>query len=396
MPRFTPFRGVRYDPARVRLADVTAPPYDVVDAEERGRLGARSPFNAVRIDLPAAEPGVDRYAVARRLLHGWMADGVLVTEAVPAFYGYRMTYADALGRPRHTTGVIGALDLVPPGEGGILPHERTHSRARDDRLAMLRTCQANVSPVWLLSLAAGLTARCQPAGPAIDRWSDDEGVGHELWVIDDPATEAAISELVGSAPLVIADGHHRYETSLAYRDEQRAAAGRGPWDALMAFVVELSEAELAVHPIHRLVAGLPDDLDLVGALAPDFTAEPLTGGAADEPALLADRLPATGGLALLEPDRAWLLRPAGGDDVDSERLAAALDRLPGHAVRYHHSPAVVAKAVASGDAQAGFLLRPVPVSRIAAAARAGARFPPKTTLFAPKPRTGLVFRSLEP
>ncbi|HEX9991960.1 MAG TPA: DUF1015 domain-containing protein [Acidimicrobiales bacterium] len=396
MPGFAPFSGVRYDPALVRLADVTAPPYDVVDAEERSRLSGRSPYNVVRIDLPLAEPGVDRYAKACRLFHGWLRDGVLRTERAPAFYGYRMTYEDELGRPRHTTGVIGALDLVAPGEGGILPHEQTHQRARSDRLTMLRTCRANLSPVWLLSLAAGLTARCAPETEPVDRWVDEEGVGHELWVVDDPAAEATIAELVGSAPLVIADGHHRYETSLAYRDERHAeGAGPGPWDRLMAFVVELAEDELDVHPIHRLLSGLPDDLDLVAALAASFDAARLAGGEGDDPVGLAARLPDLGGLGLLTAEGAWLLRPRHGADVDSGVLAGALAALPDHVVRYHHSPTAAAKVVRSGDAQAAVLLRPVPVPRIADAARAGERFPPKTTFFAPKPRTGLVFMNLD-
>jgi uncharacterized protein (DUF1015 family) len=397
VPRFVPFRGVRYDTARVRLADVTAPPYDVVGPGERERLAGRSPYNAVRVDLPVPEPGIDRYEVACRLLQRWIGDGVLVADPAPLFYGYRMTYVDVLGRPRHTAGVIGALDLVPPGEGGILPHELTHQRDRSDRLTMLRSCRANLSAVWLLSLAPGLSAHCSPAGPMVDRWEDDDGVGHELWLIDDRGAQAKVAELVASAPLVIADGHHRYETSLAYRDERRHRdGGGGPWDALMAFVVELVDDELDVHPVHRLVAGLPAGVDVVDALSAAFAVERLEDGAADDPAALAARLPELGGLALVTGTATWLLRPRDGDDVDSGSLAAALSALPTHEVAYHHSATAVANVVRNGGAQAGVLLRPVPVPRIAEAARVGERFPPKTTFFAPKPRTGVVFRSLDP
>mgnify|MGYP006180677023 CR=1 FL=1 len=157
MPRFEPFRGLRYDRDRVSLVDVTAPPYDVIDERQRAQL-ATNARNAVRIDLPIDEDGEDRYRVACRLLHEWQDEQTLVTDDEPTFTIYRMTFTEEAGHVRHTTGVIGALELWPPGAGEILPHEHTTPKAKSDRLDMLRSCRYNLSAIWGLSLAEGLTA----------------------------------------------------------------------------------------------------------------------------------------------------------------------------------------------------------------------------------------------
>ena len=400
MPRFETFAGIRYDPTRVDLDDVIAPPYDVIGPDERARLEARSPWNVVRIDLSEPEAGRDRYDNACHLFHEWLDAGVLVADEEPAFYVYRMGFHDEQGRPRQTAGVIGALELSVPGQGDVLPHERTMSKPKDDRLNLMRACRANLSPVWGLSLAAGLSSLCELPGPPVARGTDDEGVHHRLWRIDQPGVVEAITSAVASSAVVIADGHHRYETALAYRDEQRAAGeGPGPHDLLMAYIVELADEQLTVRPIHRLVSGLPPTLDLVDALSPffdAFDARPVSG-ASTLPARMVD----AGSLALVGRDQTWLLRPrpdAFSDEtaLDSSRLADALDALPDHHIAYQHGVDAVVAAVEKGDAQAGFLLRPATVMQIAAAARARRRMPAKTTFFYPKPRTGLVFRRLTP
>ena len=401
MPRFEPFAGVRYDPTRVDLDDVIAPPYDVVGPDERARLEARSPWNVVRIDLSEPDGDRDRYENACHHFHEWLDAGVLVADEEPSFYVYRMGFHDEQDRPRQTAGVIGALELSVPGEGDVLPHERTMSKPKDDRLNLMRACRANLSPVWGLSLASGLSSLCELPGPPVGRGTDEEGVHHRLWRISQPGVVEAIASAVASAPVVIADGHHRYETALAYRDEQRAAGSdAGPQDLLMSYIVELADEQLTVRPIHRLVSGLPPELDLVEALSPffdPFEAGPVSG-AVSLPARMAD----TGSLAMVWRAQTWLLRPhpdafteAGGEGgLDSSRLAAALDALPDHDVAYQHGVDAVVAAVEKGNAQAGFLLRPATVAQIAAAARAGRRMPPKTTFFYPKPRTGMVFRRL--
>ncbi len=395
VPRFEPFRGVRYDRSR-SLADVTAPPYDVIDDRQRAEL-ASEPMNAVRIDLPVDEDGQDRYEVACRLLHEWRDEGVLVTDEAPTFTVYRMTFTDEAGRVRHTTGVIGALELWHPDAGEILPHEQTTKKAKSDRLDMLRSCRANLSAIWGLSLASGLTDLLPTDTEPDDDWTDPDGVQHTVWTSTDTERNGRIAALVLGSPVVIADGHHRYETSLQYRDERRVSDGPGtPADLTMCYVVELVEDELTVQPIHRLLSGFPDDVDLPALLATrfDVTArEPFGPDAVDQ-------LVAAGGLGLVTAAGSFVCVPRADAfdpavELDTVRLVEALADLPPHEIRYQHGVANVTEAVASGDAQAAVLMRPATVPQIQAIAHGGERMPPKTTFFAPKPATGIVFRPLD-
>jgi uncharacterized protein (DUF1015 family) len=399
VPRFEPFAGVRYDLDRVDLDDVTAPPYDVIGPDDRAALEARSPFNVVRLDLPREQDGMDRYESAGSRFDEWLADGVLRTDPDPGFYAYRMGYHDPDGNSRQIAGVLGALEVVTPGQGDVLPHEETQHKVRDDRLRLLRATRADLSPVWGLSMAEGLTelATASPGAP-VARCTDAEGVHHRLWRLTQPGLVAAVADTVSSAPVVIADGHHRYATALARRDELRAAPGGAPGDAdlLLALVCELTESQASVRPIHRIVSGLPGDFDLVAALEPFFEPVAAHGPISELPA----RMDEEGALALvLGDDRAWLLTPRDGPDAadgdpspDATLLDAALATLPAHTLAFDHSLESVGAAVGDGSASAGVLLRPVDVRQIARTATAGQRMPTKTTFFHPKPRTGMVFR----
>jgi uncharacterized protein (DUF1015 family) len=401
VPRFEPFAGVRYDLDRVDLDDVVAPPYDVVGPEDQAALEARSPYNVVRVDLARGDGGRDRYTTAGCLFDEWLAAGILRADPEPGFYAYRMGYHDADGQSRQISGVLGALEVVAPGEGDVLPHEETQPRVRDDRLKLLRACRADLSPVWGLSMAEGLTdlASAAPGAP-VARCTDEEGVHHRMWRLAQPGVVEAVAQTVGSAPVVIADGHHRYATALAHRDELGGADGS---DLLLALVCELADGQAGVRPIHRLIGGLPAGFDLVAALEPFF--EPVDAG--DDPDTLPDRMAEAGGLGLVVAGgNAWLLVPragAGGGDAgaagedtppDAALLDQALATLPSHTLGFEHSLDSVLSQVRAGDAVAGVLLRPVDVHHIARAAVAGLRMPTKTTFFHPKPRTGMVFRRL--
>ena len=395
MARFDPFPALRYDLDRVELAKVIAPPYDVIDAAGRAELAARDPHNAVRIDLPDENDGDGRYEQAHRQLEAWLVDGTLVVDERPTFTVYRMVATDDAGVERGTTGVIGALELSPPGTD-ILPHEHTTKKAKSDRLDLLRSCRANLSAIWGLSLAKGLTDLLPVDAAPLADLVDDDGVRHIIWRVDDAATCAAISTAVSEHPVVVADGHHRYETSLAYKGEREAAEGTaGDAGATLAFVVELVEDELTVHAIHRLISGLPADVDMEAALAPWFEAV----GPPPEGVPVTTAMVDQGCLTLVLPDREVLLRPradalAEARDLDSSRLDIALASLPEHQLSFQHGVANVRSALEQGKAQAGVLLRPATVAQIEATAHGGERMPPKTTFFHPKPKTGLVFRSL--
>jgi uncharacterized protein (DUF1015 family) len=318
----------------------------------------------VRIDLPR---GTDAYESAGREFRSWIDEGVLVIDE-PSLYLYRMD--------GHTLGVIGALGLEPPGQGDVLPHEHTTPKARSDRLDLLRTTHANLSAVWGLSLASGLSKLLDPATAiALGRWHDDDGVEHELWRLTDADTVARIVESVASAPVVIADGHHRYETCLAFADEHPELAGAS---SILCYVVELAPDQLTVQPIHRLVRGV--DIGAVEtALATEYDID-----AGD-----------SSGLALVTPAGTRPLhRRDDSATIDSVVLDRALASLPPHELTFQHGVDNVERAVQSGAADAGILLRPVSVEQITDYANRRAKMPPKSTFFWPKPRTGTVFRSL--
>jgi uncharacterized protein (DUF1015 family) len=398
MPRFEPFRGVRYAPDLAPVAEVIAPPYDVITPTERADLASRHQANSVLVELPEADPpgGRDRYEVAADLFAGWLASGILQVDDQASLYPYRMT--DTAGRT--TTGVVGALGLAEPGqESDVLPHEQTLPKPKSDRLDLLRATRANLSPIWGLSMAAGVTATFDPTDddPVADAY-DDDGVRHQLWVLSDPDAVVAVGEALGGSAVVLADGHHRFETARAYQAECRAANGGqpGPYDLVMALVVELAEDQLHVGAIHRTVSGLPADFDIVGALSEWF--DVVRAGAADARTLGA--LEDSRSLALVTGGHAYLLLPRHGlyeeadDDLDSSFVALVLDRLPPHEVTHRHSVDEAMEALETGDGQAALLLRPVTVKQIDEWANERRRMPPKTTYFSPKPRTGMVFRSL--
>jgi uncharacterized protein (DUF1015 family) len=390
MPAFEPFSGLRYDLSRLRLDNVICPPYDVVSPKERQELASKDPHNAIEIELP--EGGPDRYEKAAKLLRSWLDSGILVQDPSPCFYAYRMTYRDPAGSgERQTLGVIGALGL---GSDDILPHEETLPKAKTDRLELIRALRLNTSPIWGLSLAQGLSEVIEPQGDPLAS-ARDRFATHELWALPEVASEL-ISKIVASAPLVVADGHHRLETARNYRSE-KAPLGPGPWDAVMAFVVELSESQLAVGAIHRLLRGFGSTEELLEHLETSFEI--------DELGRLSDPTPASlspvrlGGAVLVVGDRAWVLvrRPWPAEplaDFDSAAVARATSQLASLEVSYVNSVEDALLALSAGEAEASLLLRPPSVAQIRQMAEAGRKMPPKTTFFWPKPATGLVFRSV--
>jgi uncharacterized protein (DUF1015 family) len=400
MPRFEPFQGLRYDVARVDPNAVIAPPYDVIEPLQRAALARRHSANAVRVELPEQDTrhGFDRYQNAAHLLAEWQEEHKLVRDPNPSFYVYRMTPPG--GRPP-TTGVIGALAIDPGASGDVLPHEETLAKAKSDRLDLLTATNANLSPIWGLSLTSGMSKTYKTDGPPAITATDDDGVRHELWVIDDEGTIDAIATAVADSPVVIADGHHRYETSVAFQRQHREALGGpvpGDFDLIMALVVELAEDELAVGPVHRILSGLPDGFDLVDAFSSWFDVMRAGEFVPRNTSALGE----SGALALVMASGVWLLSPkdgteeAAGSDLDSSMVELVLAELPEHEVEFRYTWRDAVSVVESDDAQAAVLLRPVTVEQIAAWARAGRRMPPKSTYFHPKPRTGMVYRTLAP
>jgi len=392
VPRFDAFRGARYDVRTVHLDQVIAPPYDIVGSSERDVLAHRSPLNAIHVELPEPdlESGRDRYLAAADLLDSWLERRVVVEDPTPALYPYRMTSPDGTT----TTGVIGALEI---GDD-VLPHEETMPKPKSDRLDLLRATGTNLSPIWGLSLTAGLTDTFAPDGPPAEDAHDDEGVRHQLWVLDDPVAVAKVRDAVAASPVVIADGHHRYETARTYRGEIRRANGDRPGDhdLVMALMVELAESELHVRAIHRMVDGLAPGTDPPELLGRFF--DVVHAGPATERVLGA--LEGAGSLAAVTATGAWLLTPnadaftEAGTDLEAGLVDLALNAAPRASVTYSAKWQEVLGEVTAGRAQMGIVLRPVTVPQISAWAGARRRMPAKTTYFSPKPRTGMVFRML--
>ena len=399
MSDLIPFRGLRYPASD--LSACTAPPYDVIDDDERRVLEERDPHNAVRLILPRDDDGCDRYEAAARLLRDWCARGVLRRDSQPALYGYRILFHDDTS-PRVTTGVIGGLPVAAPGEA-VLPHERTLARARNDRLALLRATRANLDPIWVLSLASGLTELVDAGETPVATARDGDAL-HELWPITDAARIATIRGAITGASMVLADGHHRYETAAAYaRDRDDPAAA-----LIMALVVELTGTQLCVRAIHRLLSGEPAR-SLRERLSSRFTLTELGPNVPELAATVEARMDDAGALGIVDRDGIGLLHPRleaiapllrdepdAVHGVDAACFDAAIRPLIGDAViDYRNDAATVAALVEKGAADAAVLLRPVSVDQIRSAALAGVRMPEKSTFFAPKPRTGMVFRTLD-
>ena len=439
MPDLRPFRALRYEPSRVRdLAAVVAPPYDVIDPEMRARLVARDPANVVRLDMPVEELGDgpdDRYRRAARTLAAWRSDGTLRKDPQPSIYVYEQRYLiPGTERERTQRGYFARLRLEPYGpDSGVLPHERTLSGPKEDRYKLLRATGVNTSPVVVLfDDTSGSTEDRLAAvagGPPDLDVSDDDGVCHRMWSLpasgDGPASIVAGSllEAGGSAPVTIADGHHRYETALRYRDERRMSRSCDedpPFDYVLALMLEATRQELTVLPTHRLVRRIGSGgAEQLLARAPElFDIEPIESSEAMKAALTGGDAAggrgrfglwtrAGGAILTARRDAFAPFLPAGGEAVrslDVTLLATALDRLAGidadavadGAVGYTKSAEDAIAVVDTGSgADAAFLLEPTPVVSIEAVAREGDVMPQKSTYFYPKALTGLVINPHE-
>ena len=395
MPRFEPFQALRYR-RNVDLHDVCSPPYDVLSDLDRLALATAHANNIVHIDMPLASSG-NAYEHAAVVLNQWITEGVLVRDDQPSFTLYRMKFTDTTGKARNVVGVIGALEVVDEGAGGVLPHERTTPKAKTDRLELTRATDANLSPVWGLSLATGLSTLLTEPAELLGELTDDLGVVHSVERVTDDAHIAAISAAIAAHPVVIADGHHRYAISRTYRDEVRERTNSTSTGAelTMTYVNELIDEQLSVAAIHRLYEGITYK-ELAAALSPFFTindADPVG------PSTLS-QMNERGSLCLVaKTGRTHWLTPiaekfAGVRNLDSAYLEHALSSVQ-HEVRYQHGVTEVQHELSTSDAAAAILIRPVSVAEIQRTANEGLLMPPKSTFFTPKLRTGFVLREMK-
>jgi uncharacterized protein (DUF1015 family) len=396
VPEFIPFHSYRFSPDAGTLAELTAPPYDVLSAADVEHYRSLHPTNIVHVDVPREVDGPDRYSKAAATLERWIDEGVVIRDTEPSFTVYRMSFTDAAGRPRSIVGVLGGLEVVDEGAGRVLPHERTTPKASTDRLDLTRATRANLSPVWGLSLADGLSALLAEPGEELGSFVQD-GVEHRVERIVDTDRVQQISELIASDDVLIADGHHRYGISRTYRDEQRLAGAdnSGAAGFTLTFINELIEEQLSVEAIHRLYRGIGIDT-LRTELAEFFDISPADA----TPGEVIAEMNSRSALCLVEPGGrlSWMIaRPGVFDDVrslDGAWLEHALSGTDAD-VEYQHGVDEIMAAVNDDGYSAGVLIRPVSLAEIERTAREGLLMPPKSTFFTPKLQTGLVIRPLD-
>jgi uncharacterized protein (DUF1015 family) len=425
MANLIPFRGVLYNPAKVPdISRVVAPPYDVIDAAAQRALYARHPYNIIRLELGLEEPGDspshNRYTRAAALLEDWMTRGILLRDGEPALYPYLIDYRSPLdpadAPPKTLKGLFATVELEEFGSGQIYPHETTQAAAKQDRLNLLEACRAHFSAIFALYADPGgrviqlLDHVVHTTKPRIE-FTDDEGFRHRLWMLTDPSVLGEIQAALKAQPLFIADGHHRYETALAYRQRCRQrtgiTSGLEPFDKVLMLIASLEDPGLTILPTHRvLTTPIPPREEILRVLGQTCEIEEVAP--AELIQTLRDRGRTAPVFALVLPDAALPLLLTVKPDHRPDPGAAARDKLDvsllhslvlnvlcpieaaEHAVRYTKDELEALELVAQGRATGALLLNPTKVGDIQAVAATGERMPPKSTYFFPKPLTGLV------
>lgn len=419
MAQIKPLRGIYYNQTRVALDDVTTPPYDIISPEAQDGYYRRSPYNFVRLDLgkvyDADDADNNRYTRAAADFADWQSQNILVRDDEPALYAYRQTHTDN-DRVIAVTGIICLVKLEELG-AGIMPHEKTLSGPKEDRLRLLEACRANFSQVFALfaddsgkvKQVLGESTTGSPAQTTID----EDGVTHQLWPVTDPDKIASVAAALTQKSLLIADGHHRYETSLNFAKAARAAGDTAEGlDYIMMHLVDMANETLTVLPTHRLVE--VDDFDLddfIARVSPTFEVTTVDKTDIWPPDAREDTVTfgvyAQGRRLKLKADKGRLIDSVVGShaeqwiNLDTALLQETLlgpifgissgDRR----LSFTQDAAEAEKRVDSGEAAVAILLRPTGIDQITAVAEAGEKMPQKSTYFWPKPRTGLIINKLD-
>ena len=417
MAEIQPLRALHYNTSVVgRLDDVVAPPYDVIDADQRAQLVQRSPFNVVAVDLPEGEP--DPYETARELFETWQLQGALVRDREPALWAHKQEYNGPGGKRLTRRGFFCRVRIEGYGPGRVRPHERTHPGPKEDRLRLTRTTRANLSPIFSLYSDPQDTAWAA-LEPATEQapWaeiSDADGTIHRLWRAADPVAIAAVQETTRDAELLIADGHHRYETMLEYAEE---VGGEGEHRYILMCLVALEDPGLTVFPTHRVVNNLDPsrqaalsetlrrDFEIAEValedLAPPPGNGPLQVGYIDahvkRPFRLTLKDQGIADAALRERSEPYRRLDTGILEalILKGTLGLSDDDISHFKGLFYARDAEEAVAmVTSGEYDAAFLMRPTPVGQMRDLAAADENMPPKSTYFFPKLLTGLLFNPL--
>jgi uncharacterized protein (DUF1015 family) len=414
-PLVAAFRGERYA-AKQRLSALVAPPYDVISREERARYAGRDPHNIVHLILPEAPAGEDRYARAAATLAAWRVEGVFARDATPSVYVVAQDFALPSGERRTRLGMLGSVRAEPFTTRRVRPHESTHAAPKADRLALLRATRTNLESILLLAPdrdGALARALAGAAGGVPEARAELDGVDIRVWVVAGAAAEG-LAALAGRAQLYIADGHHRYETAVAYAQAHPEA------DRVLSFIVSASDPGLTILPTHRIIFGAARDpaklietwrewFD-VGRVAPCMDRIERLADLGRERTACVVAFPGAYDVTLVLKQGAPLERVPGLGQATAVRAldvarieALVVQHILGAgtatpSLGYTADPHAAFDAVRRGSAAAAVLLNPTKVEQVFAVADAGEVMPPKSTYFVPKVPSGLVLRpvSFEP
>ena len=416
MAEVRPLHALRYDPERVDFKDVWAPPYDVIDAAGRAELLERSPHNVVEADLPLTDDDSDPYEHAAEAMKEWESDGILVRDSEPSIWAYEQDYDAPSGGRRTRRGFLARIRVTDYGPGLVRPHERTQPGPKEDRLRLTRATGHSMSPIFILSEGNAWphiepSTEGEPYGGEV---TDADNTTHRVWPITDPAVHEAVAAELAESELLIADGHHRYETARTYAEE---IGGEGEHRYTLAALVSLDDPGLSVFATHRLLHDLDQAKqeairDTVRELfdVEEVVEREIVPGATDGEVAFGymdsfHRKP----YRLTLKDTAVLDRELDGHSHAYRRLdAAALEALilrralgmstddiaAKRGLSYCSDTDEAMRRISDGEADAGFILRPTPVEQVRAVAAAGETMPPKSTFFFPKLLTGIVFNPL--
>lgn len=410
MAEVVPFKGVLFNVPHISKSggeDLLAPPYDIITPEYKEELYNKNPYNIVRIDfgkdLPGDSSTENRYTRARESLDAWLKNRVLITSTTPCFYSYQLSYT-LQGRELTLSGFLGMVRLEQLGEGNIHPHECTHSKPKKDRLDLMRICGANISPIFSLFNSPGkkipdILAEINKTRPYINA-KDSDGAVHRLWPIQESEVIKGITHELADKAIFIADGHHRYETALAYQKEMQEKEGTTdsakPYDYVLMFLANMSDEGVTILPTHRLVKNSPPDM--LDRLAADFEIKEMEGNFDIPDAIAGER----NVFGLYKGGDSWYKLSYRGKGLPAaapelkyldvtilhELIFKKLDIK--NDIFYEMDVTKSIHLVKENHFGAAFFLNPTRVEDVERVALASLRMPPKSTYFYPKLLTGLV------
>src|SRR5208282_2341719 len=396
MALIIPFKGLLYNPEKISGDDVIAPPYDVITPDYKETLYRKSPYNIVRIDAGKAMAGdtdtSNKYTRARDLLEKWVKEEILVRDETPALYGYEIDYVLS-GERKQLKGILALVKIEDLGKG-IYPHEETHSKPKADRLNLMKSCFANISPIYSLynspdKIASTILSNIHET-PFISA-ADADGARHSIFKITDKGQIESIAGELYDKPIFIADGHHRYEVALEFKKEMEAKSG--PWDYVMMFLANMADEGITILPAHRLVRGLKEN-DIFQKLEPDFTISRLP-----ETAAVLQALSFHGknvfGLCMDKEQHCFILQYKRDGLSDLPPALKHLDVVVLHElilrrdlgitdIAYEMDINEAVGMVRKGDYDGVFFLNPTELGDVERVALSNLRMPPKSTYFYPK------------